>query len=1152
MKPTVILGHAPWATEVTLRHVARHLAPADTLVILDTRGLAASVAGHGLLERLHHGHLTWIDTSDRVHPVAFVGFRSGAALPEALRYALHVMMRAHRRERVADDYSALLQAVEQMGGTGNVTLSTLLALLEGDLGPGLSARLPMQAAARVAAQEAIAWAMRYPGVHNLSEGPNRLALGEALSRAGTVWIEVPAQPFEPAEHGLVVSLARAALIQALPQAVEARGDARGRLILAEILPAARDDEEARAWLAAIPPNVRHLCTLHVDSQRGLRPGQVSMATDASALWRTALAGPSDAVLTQMQHLDPTASAPLACGQVRIAGRDGGGGLTARVQYGRIRRDPVATARARSASGRKVAEARQASTRVPPPGHFAGRDHDMYDRIASLEELRAGWFYVRRTRSQAVGSDRVTVPQFAERLAEELHTLRDELEAEAYRPRPLRRHYLPKPDGTRRPIGIVCVRDRVVQAAVLRQIEPLWEPIFSPFSFAFRPRRGAHDALDIAHARIGEGLQWVVTADIQKCFDTVDHEVLLRTLGARVHDRRVLRLVHRWLENDIEELAELFGNDVGVPQGALLSPLLANIYLDPLDRHLTAARLPFVRYADDLLIFTPSRDAAAEALGVLDAFLRTHLNMALKEAKTQYSHVRDGVAFLGFELLPGSRRIASKALDRLQAKMEDFRARLASVTGPGKDAHDLLEERNAIIRGWRNYFAERSPPEVTAQLATLGVAIAAGEEATAPQWLKETQDWLLRERVEAIPSARGGAMHDISAEYPGASDEAAVECPPSGREDSAARGGRARSGAARSESSGDDATSAPDARDVMIADRRMFMLAHGAYLTMNEGELVVVRRRVELARARLEDLDLVFIHAMHARMSVEAQVACAEAGVPMVISERGGTPVAAFEPVSSRRAELRARQVLRRHDPVVIAAGLSMLQGKVTNQAALLQYFAKYQRKTGDQRALTYTAAATEIRALARRIGGLDPAGAGIRQVAMGLEGRAAATYWRSFGLLLPDSASFPGRVTRGAGDSWNQCLNYAYGILYAEVWTAVVSFGLDPYFGIMHGSTRDEGSLVFDLIEELRAPFADRIVLALFGRGLRPTLGLHGVLRTSTRRKLAGAFLRRWNGSRVRRGGSRLTGRELLHAQVRALAGLYRGEGKYRSFRMKW
>lgn len=230
------------------------------------------------------------------------------------------------------------------------------------------------------------------------------------------------------------------------------------------------------------------------------------------------------------------------------------------------------------------------------------------------------------------------------------------------------------------------------------------------------------------------------------------------------------------------------------------------------------------------------------------------------------------------------------------------------------------------------------------------------------------------------------------------------------------------------------------------------------------------------------------------------------------------------------------------------------RAKMSNQASLLLYYAKYRRGTGDEvvsQSLLETArlirsAAAEVRTLRVADWSCD------RKVAMGIEGRAAALYWHAFGGLLPSANTFPGRRTRNADDPVNQALNYAYGCLYAEVWRALATAGLDPCLGIVHGADRADPSLVFDLIEEFRAPFADRVVLSLIGRGHTPVVGSSGLVGRRSRAMLSRGFGRmaagplRWRGARATLG-------KILAAQAHELARLFGGERRsYRPFHFRW
>jgi CRISPR-associated protein Cas1 len=224
---------------------------------------------------------------------------------------------------------------------------------------------------------------------------------------------------------------------------------------------------------------------------------------------------------------------------------------------------------------------------------------------------------------------------------------------------------------------------------------------------------------------------------------------------------------------------------------------------------------------------------------------------------------------------------------------------------------------------------------------------------------------------------------------------------------------------------------------------------------------------------------------------------------------------------------------------------------VANQASVLKYFAKYKKRTGDPGFAKLTRSADELREIAHTLEGLDPAAQGVRAVGMGHEGRAAAKYWAAFASFVPGDLPFPGRHTRHATDPVNGAINYVYGMLYGEVWRAIIRAGLDPYFGIMHGTERDQGSLVFDLIEEFRAPFGDRLVIGLFGRGFALELDKEGHLRAGCRRKIVTAFLKQWVRP-IRWRGKLRAPAEILELQVTGLKNLFLGKGNYEPFHFRW
>jgi len=345
----------------------------------------------------------------------------------------------------------------------------------------------------------------------------------------------------------------------------------------------------------------------------------------------------------------------------------------------------------------------------------------------------------------------------------------------------------------------------------------------------------------------------------------------------------------------------------------------------------------------------------------------------------------------------------------------------------------------------------------------------------------------------------------------------------------------------------------DARPEAIVEYsdRLYVLAHGTFLAMEGEELVVKKRSRVIYRKSINEIGLLFLQGFAMNISVALQLKLADLDIPVVFSPPVGSPAAVLNPIRTTRSHLRGLQVLRRNDPDVIDAGLRMLAAKVGNQAAILRYFAKYRKGKDEQIWTGLQKAADGIIGISGKIRELDPSDAAIRTTGMGYEGRAAAIYWQQLATMIPAAFGFEGRVPRNSQDAVNQSLNYVYGMLYGEVWRSVTRAGLNPYFGIMHGSERNQGGLVFDLIEEFRPPFADRIVFGMLGRGFRPEIGGHGFLRTRTKRQLAAGFAKRWTRKISWRSKQKSPG-EILDGQALSIARLVKKEGNYNPFRMRW
>jgi RNA-directed DNA polymerase len=333
------------------------------------------------------------------------------------------------------------------------------------------------------------------------------------------------------------------------------------------------------------------------------------------------------------------------------------------------------------------------------GVKGGKWFSMSDKVYAPRTLALAWAKVRSNKG-AAGVDGQSIQRFAAQADVYLAELSTALRDGTYRPQPVKRVEIPKGDGRMRPLGIPTVKDRIVQQAVRLVIEPIFESGFCDGSYGFRPGRGCHDALREVDRLIKEGYTFVVDADLQSYFDTIPHDRLVARIESKVVDGRVLDLIRGWLKAEILKGLEKWTPVEGSPQGAVISPLLANIYLDPLDRLMAERGYRMVRYADDFLILCRTRAEADAALALVEGWVASN-GLSLHPTKT---HVGDcvqpgqGFEFLGYRFECGRRHVRKKSLDKLK---ETIRAKTGRNRGDSLAC--VIADLNRTLRGWFGYF-----------------------------------------------------------------------------------------------------------------------------------------------------------------------------------------------------------------------------------------------------------------------------------------------------------------------------------------------------------------------------------------------------------------------------------------------------------------
>jgi RNA-directed DNA polymerase len=329
---------------------------------------------------------------------------------------------------------------------------------------------------------------------------------------------------------------------------------------------------------------------------------------------------------------------------------------------------------------------------------------LWDKVCARRNLQAAFWAVWRNKG-APGVDGQTVQQFDEQVGAELTRLGEELRHKRYRRQPARRVWIPKPGTTeKRPLGIPAVRDRTVEAALRNVLEPIFENDFAESSYGFRPGRGCREAVGRVEELLGQGHVWCVDCDLKSYFDTIPHDRLMALVRQRIVDGSVLAVVEQCLKAGVlEELKGWQPTEQGTPQGAVISPMLANLYLNPLDHEMERRGWAMVRYADDFVVLCRTKEEAEAVLNYLQQWT-AGAGLTLHPTKTRVVEAtNEGFDFLGWHFRGGQKWPRKKSVQKLRDKLRPLTRR-----ANGRSLKEIIHKANPILRGWYGYFRESHP------------------------------------------------------------------------------------------------------------------------------------------------------------------------------------------------------------------------------------------------------------------------------------------------------------------------------------------------------------------------------------------------------------------------------------------------------------
>lgn len=748
-------------------------------------------------------------------------------------------------------------------------------------------------------------------------------------------------------------------------------------------------------------------------------------------------------------------------------------------------------------------------------------------------LRRAWEVFRAKQSDKKGKTRLEIIEIEASLSEEIEKLSDGLMRHTYVPEPYRELSIPKRDGEFRVLTLAEVRDKWVQQAILLDIQPELEKLFLDCSYGYRQGKGPERAVKrvwdyIAHRE----KKYAVRCDFDNFFDSIPHVRLAAILMKYLNDSELVYWIMLFMKmGRITEKGEWRSVEKGIPQGALLSPLISNLFLHEFDVFLAKHPVGYVRYADDFVVLTRTEGEAKDIFQKIETFIEKHLGVGLNPDK-RVCPISDGFTFLGISFETGCYGLGEEKRKDLCEKIRES----AFLTSDNCLNPGLFETLDGISA----YYSKLVPENELLPLDVVLASCLGGEVKSRAKTLKTQK--MVREimaplrfftvlynenKKHWIKNIVGSGKPSYQRVHP--VTEISTEI---------GKNLKARK---------------KEYESRVSAGKELLISTPNVRVGVSKGGLTVKVGEKDLITTPTANVKHITIASDGFSLSSNLLFYCQRKGIPIDILNKEGKVLSKFYHADTIDFVRWAAQMQAADSPKALYLAQRWVKAKIRSQVSVLRLLQRALRRSPEH--LLHKALPKIIEEMTSSVDSVmklnEAQCLDFRNVLMGYEGMASRVYWEGVRLRLGEAANFESRTGQGARDAFNASLNYGYGILYTKVWTALLHAGLSPYIGFHHTNEPDKPALVYDFIEEFRQAAVDRVILTLFSKGKPPEMS-KGYLTAASRTQIAEGVIARLNVLETFR-GHRISLNNIIYSQALYLSDfLFDKTQSYLPYILKW